>query len=93
MNTKPRKKDASTLRELPAPEKLARMIASGNYRLALCKRFLRSPLVVLEKRVVREHSRDLGGSGHYDFWTTTHWEPATVTYDDRPRVEGLPIAA
>lgn len=31
MTAKPRKKDAAQLRELPAPEKLARMIASGNY--------------------------------------------------------------
>ena len=43
--------------------------------------------------MVRQHCKDLGGSGHYDFWNTTHWEPATVTYDERPKVEDLHIAA
>jgi len=90
--TSSRKKDTAKLKELPAPEKLARMIESGNYRLALRKRFLRAPLVILEKRVVRNHMKDLNGSGYYDEWTTTHWEPATVSYDDRPKVEDLPIA-
>ena len=91
MNAKPRKRDAAQLRELPAPEKLARMIASGNYRLALRKRFLRSPLVILEKRVIREHGAYNGLD--VDVWKSTHWEPATVTYDERPKVEDLPIAA
>lgn len=87
----PRKKETAKLKELPAPEKLARMIASGNYRLALRKRFMRAPLVILEKRVTRHHGRSYG----YDIeeWTTTHWEPATVSYDGRPKVEDLPIAA
>lgn len=91
MTAKPRKKDARS-RDLTTPEKLARMIASGDYRLALRKRFLRPPLVILERRDVRQHTKDLGGSGHYDFWTTTRWEPATVTYDERPKVEDLHIA-
>ena len=91
MTSKPRKKDAAVLKELPAPEKLARMIASGNYRLALRKRFLRSPLVVLEKRVLKQRGVYNGLDGH-DVYTSSHWEPATVTYDDRPKVEDLPIA-
>lgn len=92
MNKPTRKKDTAKLKELPAPEKLARMIASGNYRLALRKRFLRSPLVILEKRVLM-YPGGFIGLDLSNVPTKTHWVPATVTHSRYAKVEDLPIAA
>jgi len=36
--------------EIPASEGIAGLIASGNYRLAMRKRWFRRPLIILEQR-------------------------------------------
>lgn len=92
MTRTPRKKDAARLKELPAPEKLARMIASGNYRLALRRRFMRAPLVILEKRVLT-YPGGFIGLDLRNVPTKTRWVPATVTHSEYAKVEDLPIAA
>lgn len=52
------------------------VIDGENYRLRLKRRFLRKPLIILEKRVERHHSSTDGRN--FDDWTTSHWVPADV---------------
>lgn len=52
-------------------------LAEAGYRLRAKRRFLRSPITIIERREVRNHCRDLAGSGHYDEWQTEHWVPAS----------------
>ena len=52
------------------------VIDGKRYRLRVKKRFLRSPLIILEEKITQHHERDLGGSGFFDEWTTERWVPA-----------------
>lgn len=33
---------------------------------------------VLQVKEIRNHTRDLNGSGYYDEWTSEHWRKATL---------------
>ena len=52
------------------------MIESGEYRLAIKKRFLRAPLIVLERRITVQRGYWNGFS--YDDIVSHRWIPVTV---------------
>lgn len=60
------------------------MTLTGKTRHRVHKPLFGTALLVLQVEYTRDHSRDLYGSGYYDYWTTSHWRDATL---DDVRVE------